>query len=204
MGPRRGRPGRRLLRQPAQVAGHRDGLQRPAGRRPGRAHRRDDHLAALPARVRPDPAAVDHRDRRLPLGHRSRALKLWFVLRWYGAEGLRAHPRRGVALADRFAEHVRADDRFAVVGAPPVRPGALPPARRRRHQRGPPAPRQRHRRAAAQPHRGARPPHVADGHRRPGTTAGHIDTAWRRISAAADELRAPRPARRGRAGGTPR
>ncbi|MFG3699108.1 pyridoxal phosphate-dependent decarboxylase family protein [Micromonospora sp. NPDC047620] len=64
-------------------------------------------------------AVIDYRDWQVPLGRRFRALKLWFVLRWYGAEGLRAHIRSGVALAARFAERVRADDRFALVGAHP-------------------------------------------------------------------------------------
>ncbi|MEU8051890.1 pyridoxal-dependent decarboxylase [Micromonospora haikouensis] len=62
-------------------------------------------------------AVVDYRDWQVPLGRRFRALKLWFVLRWYGVEGLRAHVRSHVALADRFAARVRADDRF-VLAAP--------------------------------------------------------------------------------------
>lgn len=65
------------------------------------------------------PAAVDFRDRRIPLGHRSRALRLWSVLRCYGAEGLRAHIRHGTALAQRFAAHVRADDRFEIAAPHP-------------------------------------------------------------------------------------
>ncbi|WP_434740949.1 pyridoxal-dependent decarboxylase [Micromonospora sp. SH-82] len=64
-------------------------------------------------------AVVDYRDWQVPLGRRFRALKLWFVLRWYGVEGLRSHIRSGVALADGFADRVRADDRFEVVGAHP-------------------------------------------------------------------------------------
>jgi aromatic-L-amino-acid decarboxylase len=64
-------------------------------------------------------AVIDYRDWQVPLGRRFRALKLWFVLRWYGAEGLRAHIRSGVALAERFAEWVRADDRFEIVAAHP-------------------------------------------------------------------------------------
>ena len=50
---------------------------------------------------------VDYRDWQVPLGRRFRALKLWFVLRSYGIEGLRAHIRAHVAaavdLADRMA-----------------------------------------------------------------------------------------------------
>jgi aromatic-L-amino-acid decarboxylase len=64
-------------------------------------------------------AVIDYRDWQVPLGRRFRALKLWFVLRWYGAEGLRAHIRSGVTLAARFADAVRADERFEVVGAHP-------------------------------------------------------------------------------------
>ncbi len=64
-------------------------------------------------------AVLDYRDWQVPLGRRFRALKLWFVLRWYGVEGLRAHIRSGVALAARFADHVRADDRFELAAAHP-------------------------------------------------------------------------------------
>src|SRR5205823_3694090 len=39
----------------------------------------------------------DYRDWQVPLGRRFRALKLWTVLRWYGAEGLQAHIRGHVA-----------------------------------------------------------------------------------------------------------
>lgn len=62
---------------------------------------------------------LDYRDWQVPLGRRFRALKLWFVLRWYGEEGLRAHIRAGVAAAQRFAGWVRADDRFEVVAPHP-------------------------------------------------------------------------------------
>ncbi len=64
-------------------------------------------------------AVIDYRDWQVPLGRRFRALKLWFVLRWYGAEGLRAHIRSAVALADEFASWVRADERFEVVAPHP-------------------------------------------------------------------------------------
>ncbi|NYJ07811.1 aminotransferase class V-fold PLP-dependent enzyme [Petropleomorpha daqingensis] len=60
-------------------------------------------------------AVVDYRDWQIELGRRFRALKLWFVLRWYGAEGLREHIRGDVALAQEFAALVDADDRFDVV-----------------------------------------------------------------------------------------
>ncbi|MGH9136691.1 MAG: pyridoxal-dependent decarboxylase, partial [Acidimicrobiales bacterium] len=53
------------------------------------------------------------------LGRRFRALKLWAVIRWYGGAGLRAHIRRGVSLAQEFAEWMRADDRFEIVAPHP-------------------------------------------------------------------------------------
>ncbi len=42
-------------------------------------------------------AVIDYRDWHVPLGRRFRALKLWFVIRHYGVEGLRYHIRRHVA-----------------------------------------------------------------------------------------------------------
>jgi aromatic-L-amino-acid decarboxylase len=65
-------------------------------------------------------AVVDYRDWQIELGRRFRALKLWFVLRWYGAEGLRAHIRSGVALAQELAGWAAADDRFEVVTKHPL------------------------------------------------------------------------------------
>jgi aromatic-L-amino-acid decarboxylase len=82
-----------------------------------------DALTVLPEYLRnaatASGAVIDYRDWQVPLGRRFRALKLWFVLRWYGAEGLRAHVRAAVALAARFADWVRADDRFEVVAPHP-------------------------------------------------------------------------------------
>ncbi|MGH3734942.1 MAG: pyridoxal-dependent decarboxylase [Micromonosporaceae bacterium] len=64
-------------------------------------------------------AVIDYRDWQVPLGRRMRALKLWFVIRWYGADGLRAHIRHGVGLAQRLAEWIGADDRFEIVAPHP-------------------------------------------------------------------------------------
>jgi aromatic-L-amino-acid decarboxylase len=65
-------------------------------------------------------AVVDYRDWQIPLGRRFRALKLWAVIRWYGAEGLRAHVRRHMDLAAEFAALVAADDRFELVAPHPL------------------------------------------------------------------------------------
>lgn len=57
-------------------------------------------------------AVIDYRDWQVPLGRRFRALKLWFVIRHYGVEGLRTHVRRHVELAQMLGDWVSADSRF--------------------------------------------------------------------------------------------
>lgn len=58
---------------------------------------------------------VDYRDWQIPLGRRFRALKLWFVLRHYGLDGLRGYIREHLRLAEQFEAWVRGDARFEVV-----------------------------------------------------------------------------------------
>jgi len=65
-------------------------------------------------------AVIDYRDWHIPLGRRFRALKLWFVIRHYGVEGLRHHIREHVALAQEFAGWVAADERFQIVAPVPL------------------------------------------------------------------------------------
>jgi len=65
-------------------------------------------------------AVIDYRDWHVPLGRRFRSLKLWFVIRHYGVEGLRYHVRRHVALAQEFASWVAADDRFELAAPAPL------------------------------------------------------------------------------------
>ena len=65
-------------------------------------------------------AVIDYRDWQIPLGRRFRALKLWFVIRSFGVEGLQERIRKHVALAHEFADWVRADERFEVVAPVPV------------------------------------------------------------------------------------
>ena len=65
-------------------------------------------------------AVIDYRDWHVPLGRRFRSLKLWFVIRHYGVEGLQSHVRRHVALAQMFADWVKADDRFELAVPPPL------------------------------------------------------------------------------------
>jgi aromatic-L-amino-acid/L-tryptophan decarboxylase len=63
---------------------------------------------------------IDYRDWQIPLGRRFRSLKLWFVIRHYGVEGLQHHIRQHIALAQQFAEWVRADDRFDLAAPAPL------------------------------------------------------------------------------------
>jgi aromatic-L-amino-acid decarboxylase len=65
-------------------------------------------------------AVIDYRDWHVQLGRRFRALKLWFVIRHYGVEGLQHHIRRHVALAQEFAAWVQDDARFELVAPAPL------------------------------------------------------------------------------------
>jgi aromatic-L-amino-acid decarboxylase len=65
-------------------------------------------------------AVIDYRDWHVPLGRRFRALKLWFVIRWYGVQGLQKHVRHTVQLAQDFAGWVVQDARFELVLRPPL------------------------------------------------------------------------------------
>ncbi|HSJ71482.1 MAG TPA: aminotransferase class I/II-fold pyridoxal phosphate-dependent enzyme [Acidimicrobiia bacterium] len=64
-------------------------------------------------------AVIDYRDWHVPLGRRFRALKLWWVIRSYGAEGLRSLVRTHVGLADDLAERIEGDARFALFAPHP-------------------------------------------------------------------------------------
>ena len=65
-------------------------------------------------------AVIDYRDWHIPLGRRFRALKLWFVIRWYGVDGLRRHVREHVALAHDFASWVDADEHLVLAAPAPL------------------------------------------------------------------------------------
>uniref|UniRef100_A0A8D3DXS2 Aromatic-L-amino-acid decarboxylase n=1 Tax=Scophthalmus maximus TaxID=52904 RepID=A0A8D3DXS2_SCOMX len=57
---------------------------------------------------------TDYRHWQIPLGRRFRSLKMWFVFRMYGLNGLQSHIRKQVALAKEFESLVRADKRFEI------------------------------------------------------------------------------------------
>lgn len=65
-------------------------------------------------------AVIDYRDWQIPLGRRFRALKLWFVIRHYGIEGLQHHVRQHVKIAQELASWIRADARFEMPVDPPL------------------------------------------------------------------------------------
>ncbi|KAJ2235888.1 hypothetical protein H4R99_005692 [Coemansia sp. RSA 1722] len=73
------------------------------------------HREYLP-RVKGDTSFVkDYRDWQAPLGRRFRSLKLWFVMRMYGAAGIRAHIRSHVTQAKWLEEKLIEDGRFEIM-----------------------------------------------------------------------------------------
>jgi aromatic-L-amino-acid/L-tryptophan decarboxylase len=67
------------------------------------------------ADVRPDTAEVNFGDRSLELTRRSRALKLWLMLKVYGAGRLRDAIERCIRLAEHAQRLVEADPRWEIV-----------------------------------------------------------------------------------------
>jgi aromatic-L-amino-acid/L-tryptophan decarboxylase len=65
-------------------------------------------------------AVYDYRDWHIQLGRRFRSLKLWFVIRHYGVEGLQYHVRQHVALALQFAGWVREHPDFELAAPAPL------------------------------------------------------------------------------------
>jgi len=65
-------------------------------------------------------AVIDYRDWHIQLGRRFRSLKLWFVIRHYGVEGLQHHIRQHVQLAQQFAAWVRDDEKFELPAPVPL------------------------------------------------------------------------------------
>jgi aromatic-L-amino-acid decarboxylase len=83
-----------------------------------------DTLSILPEYLRNQAtesgAVFDYRDWHIPLGRRFRSLKLWFVIRHYGVEGLQYHVRRHIEIAQQFAQWVKQDERFEIVAPAPL------------------------------------------------------------------------------------
>lgn len=63
-------------------------------------------------------AVFDYRDWHVQLGRRFRSLKLWFVIRHYGIEGLQFHIRKHIEMAQNFAGWVKQSENFELVVDP--------------------------------------------------------------------------------------
>ena len=62
---------------------------------------------------------IDYRNWSISLGRRFRALKIWFVMRSYGLNGMKAHIRKTDTLGDTFAKLIRSrSDLFEIVTKP--------------------------------------------------------------------------------------
>ena len=81
-------------------------------------------LSVLPEYLRNEASAsgavIDYRDWQIPLGRRFRALKLWFVIRHYGVEGLQAFVSEHLRLARLFASWIAGDGGFELAAPAPV------------------------------------------------------------------------------------
>ncbi len=71
-------------------------------------------------RTAQDKEVVNFRDWGIQLGRRFRALKLWFVIRSYGLEGLREVVRKHVRLAGELAEWMKAAPGFELMAPVPL------------------------------------------------------------------------------------
>ena len=63
---------------------------------------------------------IDYRDWQIPLGRRFRSLKLWFVIRYYGVEGLKYHIRKHIKLAKKFVSWVKKSPMFQLAAPAPL------------------------------------------------------------------------------------
>jgi aromatic-L-amino-acid decarboxylase len=63
---------------------------------------------------------TDYRDWQIPLGRRFRAIKIWFVLRTWGVEGLQQHIRHHLKLGDLFADLVKSRSDLFSIFTPPA------------------------------------------------------------------------------------
>ncbi|EPE24467.1 PLP-dependent transferase [Glarea lozoyensis ATCC 20868] len=72
-----------------------------------------DALSIMPSYLRNEFSesglVTDYRDWQIPLGRRFRSLKIWFVLRTYGVNGLRAHIRNHIELGEGFANLIKSN-----------------------------------------------------------------------------------------------
>ncbi len=108
---------------------------------------------------------IDYRDWQVPLGRRFRALKLWFVIRHYGVEGLRHHVARTRGHGAGVRRLGRSGCRFRVGSAGAAQSRLLSPPPRRRFQRALARRAQQFGRGLPDAHEARRQVHVATMHR---------------------------------------
>jgi aromatic-L-amino-acid decarboxylase len=66
-----------------------------------------------------DDQAINYMDYGIQLGRRFRALKLWMVIRYFGAEGLRERLRGHIELGQKFRQWVDDDPDFEILAPAP-------------------------------------------------------------------------------------
>ncbi len=71
-------------------------------------------------RTAEDSSALNYMDYGVPLGRRFRALKLWFVMRYFGRERIADLIRAHIAWAHELAEDIRSDERFELSAPVPL------------------------------------------------------------------------------------
>lgn len=76
--------------------------------------RRSSSLTAEYLRTAEDDRVVNYMDYGIQLGRRFRALKLWYVFRYYGRQGIVAMLRETLRLAQLLKELVESDENFAL------------------------------------------------------------------------------------------
>lgn len=77
-------------------------------------------FSLVPEILRTSDGGLNFMDYGVPLGHRFRSLKLWFVLRYYGREGLARLIREQVAMARHMRDRIAADPRFEICAPTPL------------------------------------------------------------------------------------
>ncbi len=77
-----------------------------------------DSMSITPAYLRDEQSetgeVIDYRDWHVPLGRRMRAMKLWFVIRYFGIDGLCDHIRRHIQLAEHFEAFIVNEPRLVL------------------------------------------------------------------------------------------
>lgn len=83
-----------------------------------------DSLSILPEYLRNEASeagkVIDYRDWHIPLGRRFRSLKLWFVIRYYGIEGLQSYIKEHIKMTQDLASWIIASDQFDLLAPVPL------------------------------------------------------------------------------------